>query len=415
MKQHKTMSPLSTPQSIHQPSHDDAMVSAFEKLLELLECSDFDLKKTLDQLDAMAKQTPKMELADFLNRQKIPLHTLFNGPHELRLMPYLVALYGTHHSDSPLFNPFSRPIPLPKPPPGFSFQDLQSLFIKLQSMGVNINAKAESSMDALTIAVWCFEVPLVTFLLDLGAELHWDGQDRSPLYVAVRYWHYEMAELLLKRGALSHAHKEPPYDDLDYLGLQLTVGQACMDLPMLKLLFEYGADLIESMSRATKLSLLTLVINDDLGHFRRENQLATVHWLLERGASPDFAHPKGLSPLHEAAQRGLLSISEALILHGGSIHLKTPKGMTALHYAAGDSGRYFHQPELVCWLVRQGADVTALTLDGESAYDIAIKAEHHETADYLKSCETALHEQRVLEGILRKNTHRPSSSLSKAL
>ena len=86
---------------------------------------------------------------------------------------------------------------------------------------------------------------------------------------------------------------------------------------------------------------------------------AVVRLLLLHGANVDAPRQSdGATALHLAAYTGQGDVCRLLALEGADVEARTPKGQTALHFAA-ISG-YVHETNAVDMLVRHGGDIDAL-------------------------------------------------------
>jgi len=65
----------------------------------------------------------------------------------------------------------------------------------------------------------------------------------------------------------------------------------------------------------------------------RWGQLQQAFWLLERGASPNVADPRGWTAMHQAASRGNLRLMKALLEAGGNRRKMNKIGQTPLDIA----------------------------------------------------------------------------------
>ena len=148
---------------------------------------------------------------------------------------------------------------------------------------------------------------IAALLLDAGADPNarvrsW-GHDVDVAYFAVSARHAQMLELLLRRGA----------DATAALPSALWSG---LDLAALTL--ENGAS-IDGAREGDRPILNELV---------RWGQIKPVLWLLERGASPNVADPRGWTAVHQAASRGNERMLRALLDAGGDTEREDEAGRT---------------------------------------------------------------------------------------
>ena len=107
------------------------------------------------------------------------------------------------------------------------------------------------------------------------------------------------------------------------------------------------------------------------------NQLALADVLIERGAD---VNRKGWTPLHYAATRGHREMMRLLLEHSAYIDSEAENGTTPLMMAA-----YSAPPLAVKLLLEEGADPTLVNHGNASALDLAEKAEHAQSAFYIRA------------------------------
>jgi ankyrin repeat protein len=133
-------------------------------------------------------------------------------------------------------------------------ESIYSVVKRLAMAGCDLNVTFPDGSDALCVASGRGDVPMITTLLSLGANVHGSSAShpqanlptdrrypQTPLHVAARYHHIEIVRLLLKAGA-----------DLDAVGgkfasvLSTTLGSNTRTeqppLELVRLLIESGAD-----------------------------------------------------------------------------------------------------------------------------------------------------------------------------
>jgi ankyrin repeat protein len=120
-----------------------------------------------------------------------------------------------------------------------------------------------------------------------------------------------------------------------------------------------------------------------------QNQLELAKLLIERGAD---INRKGWTPLHYAATRGHRDMMRLLLEHDAYIDSEAANGTTPLMMAA-----YAAPPLAVKLLLEEGADPTLVNDGNASALDLAITAEHEQSAFYLRAFIEAWHIQNPSE------------------
>lgn len=107
------------------------------------------------------------------------------------------------------------------------------------------------------------------------------------------------------------------------------------------------------------------------------NQINLAEVLIERGAD---VNRKGWTPLHYAATRGHREMMRLLLDHSAYIDSESANGTTPLMMAA-----YAAPPLAVKLLLEEGADPTLVNHGNMSALDLAEKAEHAQSAFYIRA------------------------------
>ena len=107
------------------------------------------------------------------------------------------------------------------------------------------------------------------------------------------------------------------------------------------------------------------------------NQLALAQELIDRGAD---VNRKGWTPLHYAATRGHREMMRLLLENNAYIDSEAANGTTPLMMAA-----YAAPPLAVKLLLEEGADPTLVNHGNASALDLAEKAEHAQSAFYIRA------------------------------
>jgi uncharacterized membrane protein YfcA len=92
----------------------------------------------------------------------------------------------------------------------------------------------------------------------------------------------------------------------------------------------------------------------------------------------DARNADGETPLHRAVEKGMKTLSEALIKAGATVHARSRNGETPLHLAT-----LHEDPALVELLLRAGADAKARNRDGESVLFWAALTGHNAVAQRL--------------------------------
>lgn len=106
-----------------------------------------------------------------------------------------------------------------------------------------------------------------------------------------------------------------------------------------------------------------------------------IQLLLDAGANVSLVDMTNRSALMFACTGPFVEAVDLLIAAGADVNaIDSHEDWTPVMFAAGEG-----QIEVIKRLVAAGADINKVDVDGESAYDFAIKREHTETAAYLQS------------------------------
>ena len=95
------------------------------------------------------------------------------------------------------------------------------------------------------------------------------------------------------------------------------------------------------------------------------NDVKMAEFLLSKGADVNAIGSWGTTPLHQAAQMGLLRHAELYIEHGADLNAQDEKGYTPLHNAVVQSQR-----SVAKLLLLHGADVNIKNKDGKTPLDM---------------------------------------------
>ena len=288
----------------------------------------------------------------------------------------------------------------------------------LVGRGANVNAAADSDERPLHYAVWWSRHRLATALLDAGADvdamnlkgytaLHFaalrraldavevlvangatvdpprEGDAPSPLFLAVRSKHEEIALLLIEHGAdvgvgvdsgatlLALAEENGLHDVAvrilerddshkpENAAALLPAAVAADAYRTVTWLLEDGGDINVKADN---------YLDDALLHVAAESGSASVaRLLLDLGMNPDVRNLDEETPLHSAASSGSHEIVGMLLARGASVDVRARNDMTPLHYAA--RGR---EPEAAAVLLAHDADVNARSLAGWTPLHFAL-------------------------------------------
>ena len=192
----------------------------------------------------------------------------------------------------------------------------------------------------------------------LNAEDPFDRIYFTPLIAfAVAGEHVALTEELIDRGA----------DVVRYCQQLLFLAALRGRIDLAKLLLERGAD-----PSALDANIIGVM-----------RDLEVLELLLQHGASATRAGYGGYPPIVHAARGdkgGRPDRIELLLKHGAKVNASTPRGRTALHYAAASGFR-----DIVAMLLEHGADAALRDEEGKTAADLARKSNKNEVARLLKA------------------------------
>lgn len=101
--------------------------------------------------------------------------------------------------------------------------------------------------------------------------------------------------------------------------------------------------------------------------------------LLKAKAKPNEWDKAGWTPLHNAAAKNRLEMTKVLLAGGADLKVLSERGGTPLHEAAASA-----DAELIQFLLDQGVDPGVEAGDGDSAYDVAVRAKNQAAIKLLK-------------------------------
>ena len=123
-------------------------------------------------------------------------------------------------------------------------------------------------------------------------------------------------------------------------------------------------------------------INNDIT--KSTNNIASIKCLLDKGADINSKNVIGDTPIHKAAQEGLLEEVKFLISRGAFVNAKNIMGRTPLHSICKNDKFLRVNLEIVKCLVENGGQIHAKDGQNRLALDYATINGHLEIAQYLK-------------------------------
>jgi ankyrin repeat protein len=199
---------------------------------------------------------------------------------------------------------------------------------------------AAARATPLHYATFCGMHDIAMFLIiEHSQDVNARGFDRkeTPLHVALRRGHVEVARVLLEHGADTEARDDDGYTPLLWASRFRHVDLAHVVL-------EHGAH-TEARDKDNYSPLERAIQN---GHV----ELAQI--LLEHGADVNAQNMERYTPLHSASAMGQPAVALVLLKHGADLKARGKNNHTPLHCANGE--------EIARLLLGHGADANALDI-----------------------------------------------------
>ena len=217
----------------------------------------------------------------------------------------------------------------------------------------DVNGRGFNEETPLHVALRWGHANIAQLLLDHGADARApDGYKRTPLHLASDGGHVEVARVLLERGVDTEAR-----DDFSWSPLERASSEGHVEL--IRVLLEHGADVNTRDSQDfTPL------------HVVRGEEAARL--LLKQGADAIALKVGGQTPLHHLSSLGHVGAARTLLEHGVDANARDAKNATPLHLAVHTPSFSVHGHwDVVQLLLRYGADVHAQNDEGQTPFMIA--------------------------------------------
>ncbi len=215
--------------------------------------------------------------------------------------------------------------------------------------GANVEATENSCRySALRFAIMFSHVEITKLLIEAGANIHTNVDDKTLLELAVHQTNTEIVKFLIDAGIgvnIKNSH--------DSTALSYALGEwQCQDI--CKLLIEAGADIHSPLKYESKTPLIE-ISNDD-------NYVDIVKILIDKDVDVNAKSKDGETALMEASYYGHIEIVQMLIEANAGINAKNNLGNTVLMRACFGSN-----PQIVKLLLENGANVHIQNNRGETA------------------------------------------------
>ena len=211
----------------------------------------------------------------------------------------------------------------------------------------DVNARGFSVRDTpLHVAMRRGHVEVARVLLEHGADREArNAYDWSPLELASREGHVELVQVLLEYGADANARDKHGDTPLFFGGEPAVV----------RALLKYGAD-VEARNNQNGTSL----------HGAGTEEVARV--LLEHGADANALTIRNRTPLHFGSVTGQVGVVRVLLEHGVDVNARDADNATPLHLASDRSSRKEERLGVVRLLLQYGSNIHGLDDKGQTPF-----------------------------------------------
>ena len=206
-----------------------------------------------------------------------------------------------------------------------------------------------------------------------------------PLVEACYYNNLQAVEVLLENGADPNFYLDGGWSPMEAAVAWRGGEDAKNVLPMMKLLYEHGADIDGYGSYGSALYHISsaLIVAE---RERAEQEIEILFWLLDNGANPIISED-GTTVLHFAVRGAHPELIPILIEQYGldvqarGYMQRTPL-ISAVSYTVSCQDEQITK-QIVEELLAHGADASAVDEDGKTAYDYAVERGYNEVAALL--------------------------------
>ena len=206
-----------------------------------------------------------------------------------------------------------------------------------------------------------------------------------PLVEACYYNNLQAVEVLLENGADPNFYLDGGWSPMEAAVAWRGGEDAKNVLPMMKLLYEHGADIDGYGSHGSALYHISsaLIVAE---RERAEQEIEILFWLLDNGANPIISED-GTTVLHFAVRGAHPELIPILIEQYGLDvqargHMQRTPLISAVSYTVSWQDEQITK-QIVEELLAHGADASAVDEDGKTAYDYAVERGYDEVAALL--------------------------------
>ena len=224
----------------------------------------------------------------------------------------------------------------------------------------NVNARGLLYEETpLHVALRRGHADVALLLLEHGADSKaQDKNRRTPILLASQGGHLEVVRVLLEHGADKEARDEDSWSPLERASDEGHVEVA-------QLLLENGAD-VKAQDSYNRIPL----------HFVKGEELARL--FLKHGVDANALDKCDRTPLHNASETGRVGTARVLLEHGADANARNDRKRTPLHMAS-----IMGHTDVVRLLLQNGADIHARDDEGETPFMKAVERGHSDTMELL--------------------------------
>lgn len=205
-----------------------------------------------------------------------------------------------------------------------------------------------------------------------------------PLVEACYYNNLQAVEVLLDNGADPNFYLEGSWSPME-AAVAWRGKNSENVLPIMKLLYEHGADIDGYGSYGSALDHISSALIFGEGE-RAEQEIEILFWLLDNGANPVISED-GTTVLHDVVRGAHPELIPILIeQYGHDVNARGYMQRTPLISAVSYTVSWQDEQvtkQIVQELLAHGADASAVDEDGKTAYDYAVERGYHEVAALL--------------------------------
>lgn len=260
-----------------------------------------------------------------------------------------------------------------------NWEEIREILIKKDNKNninndIDVNIRDDSGNYILTYAVLFNKIDIVELLVDRGAKLDiTDNDNRSVLYIAIKYGYSDMLRLLLDLNKTSIGISIVDIQDVNgNTPLHYAIGSKNID--MCRMLIEHGESNVNVKDNNGNTSL-------HLAVYSRDIDLCKL--IIDNNGKIDSKNNTGESALHMACNIEKDDIVEYLIKSGADINAKDYEyEYTPLLYAVNRNSS-----KITRILLQNGADPNKQDFFGNTALHFSIIEKNHDIFNQLTAIE----------------------------